>query len=62
MRRLTKSHHPVKFGGHRYCGSGDIIVLACHVITQDHMIKQSCDLMGGSPLLFRLALEYFLQC
>ena len=21
------SHHPVKFGGHRHCGSGDIMFL-----------------------------------
>ena len=26
------SYHPAKFSGHRHCGSGDIIVLVCHVI------------------------------
>ena len=24
---ITVSHHPAKFGGHRHCGSGDIILL-----------------------------------
>ena len=35
------SLHPTKFGGHRHCDSGDIIVLVCHLILQDHMIKVS---------------------
>ena len=42
------SHHPTKFRGHRHCDSGDIISLACHVISQDHVIKWSCDVMGSS--------------
>ena len=25
-----------KFGGHRHCGIGDIMVLVCQVISQDH--------------------------
>ena len=25
------------------------MVLVCHVISQDHMVKGSCDFMGGSP-------------
>ena len=37
------SHQPDKFGGHRHCGSGDIMILVCHVILQGHMIKESCD-------------------
>ena len=32
-------HQLAKFGGHRHCGSGDIMVLVCQVISQDHMIK-----------------------
>ena len=32
-------HQHAKFGGHRHCGSGDIMVLVCQVISQDHMIK-----------------------
>ena len=31
-------YHPSRFGGHRHCGSGDMI-LVCHVILQDHVIK-----------------------
>ena len=33
------SHHPVKFGGCRRCGIGDIMVLVCQVILQDHVVK-----------------------
>ena len=29
--------------------SGDIMVLACHVVSQGHLIKGSYDLMGRSP-------------
>ena len=43
------SYHPVKFGGLSHSGSGFIMNLVCHVILQDHMIKESCDFMGGSP-------------
>ena len=32
-------YHPTKFGDHRHSGSGDIMVLACNVISQDHVIK-----------------------
>ena len=31
------------------CGSGDIMVLVCHVILNDSMIKGSCNFMGGAP-------------
>ena len=48
------SHYPAKFGGHRHCDSGDIIVLVCHVISQEYVIKRSRDLVvvarqGKSP-------------
>ena len=39
LEPLKKSQHPTKFGGHRDCGSGEIMVLVCHMISQDHMIK-----------------------
>ena len=42
-------HHPAKCGGHRLCGSGYIMVLVCHLILKDHIIKGSCDFMGGLP-------------
>ena len=33
------SHHPTKFCSCKYCGSGDIMILVCHVILEDHVIK-----------------------
>ena len=36
--------------GHRHCGSGDMMVLVCHVILQDHVVKGYCDFMARSPL------------
>ena len=43
------SYHPAKFGGHRHCDSWDIMVLTCHVMSQDHVIKGLCDFMGSVP-------------
>ena len=40
------SYHPAKIVDHKHCGSRDIIVLICHVILQDQLIKASCDFMG----------------
>ena len=42
------SHYPAKFGGHRHCDSGDIIVLVCHVISQECLIKRSRDFSCSS--------------
>ena len=42
-------HDPAKIGGDRYCGSGVIKVLVCPLISQDQVIKGSCDFMGRSP-------------
>ena len=39
-----ESNHHAKFGYHGHCGSGDILVLVCHVILQDHVTKGSTDL------------------
>ena len=39
-------HHPAKFGGHRHCGSGDMLI--CHISSRDHVFKESCDFMFGS--------------
>ena len=30
---LKASQHPAKFGGHKDCGSRDIMNLVCHVIS-----------------------------
>ena len=40
------SHHLHKFCGHRYCGSGEIMVLVCHVILEEHVIKGWSNIMG----------------
>ena len=45
---MKVSYHPANFGGHRQCGSGDIMVLVCHVISQDHLINGSYDFVGRS--------------
>ena len=38
---IEKSHeamgHPAKFLGCRSCGSGDIMFLHCHVISEDYL-------------------------
>ena len=31
------SHQSFRFGGHRQSGSGNIMVLVCHVILEDHV-------------------------
>ena len=36
-----------KFGSHRHCGSGELMIQVCHVISQDHVIKESCYFMSG---------------
>ena len=38
------------FGVHGHFGSGDITFLVSQVISEDHIIKWSCDLIGESPL------------
>ena len=42
------SHSPDKFGGHNHRGSGDIIVLVCHVIPQDQVIIVYMTLTTGA--------------
>ena len=37
---------PAKFGGHRLCGSGDIMVLVSQVISLNHLIKKYSNIMG----------------
>ena len=39
-------HHLAKFGGN---GSGDIMVLNCHVISQDHLTQEPWDFLSTSP-------------
>ena len=49
---IKVSYNSATFGGHRHCGSGNIMVLVFHVTLQDHVIKESCDgaHQGKSPL------------
>ena len=47
---VKASHHPATFGNYRYCGSGDIMVLVSHVISQEHMNKVWSNVMSKSPL------------
>ena len=46
---IKVDYHPAKFDSHRYCSSGDMMILVCHVILQDHVIKGACDFMDRSP-------------
>ena len=46
---MKVSHHPAKFCGQRYCGSGDIMVIVSHVILQDHVAEGWSSIMGRSP-------------
>ena len=34
--------------GHRHCGSGDIMILICHVISQDYLTQKLCDFLARS--------------
>ena len=42
--------HSATFGGHKHTGSGDIIVLVCHVTLQDHVINALFGYIVWSPL------------
>ena len=46
QQTIKVSYHPAKFGGHRYYGSGDMILI-CHIFSQYHVIKGWCDLVGS---------------
>ena len=35
------SRHPAKFGCRRHCGSGEKLLLVCHVIFQQHVDERS---------------------
>ena len=50
MQELIKlGYCSAKFGGYRHFDSGDIVVLVCLVISQDHLIKELSGFMGRSP-------------
>ena len=50
------SHQFAKFGGHRHCDSENIMILGYHVISQDHIIKGSCDFIGVCQLRYVMIL------
>ena len=45
---IKVSYHPAKFGGHRHCGSENIMVLMCHVLLEDHVVKGVVTLRAGA--------------
>ena len=47
---LTLGLYANNFGGFRYCGRGDKMILICHVSSKDHMFKGLLDFIGEIPL------------
>ena len=43
------SYHRAKFDGHRHSGNKDIMIFACHVTWQDHVIRALYDFLVRSP-------------
>ena len=43
------SYHPAKFGSHSHSDSGVMMILVCRVISQNHVVKESCDFIGEIP-------------
>ena len=39
------SHNPVKFGGHRFCTSGDVTFLTCHIIAYGAFLPEDLALL-----------------
>ena len=39
----------VKFGGHRFCKSGDLTLLDCHMTLYDHILKGHMTRSVGFP-------------
>ena len=35
LKLLKVSQHHAKFDGHAHCGSGDMMALVCHMISQE---------------------------
>ena len=42
-------NHSIKFGGHRHSGSRDVMIFACHVALQDHVIRELCYFIIRGP-------------
>ena len=54
------SHHPVNFEGNRNCFGEDIMVLLCHVILQDHLVKMLSGFMSGNLSQLVTTLQYLI--
>ena len=39
VNNIMASHQLANFGGHKHCDSEDVMILGCHMISQDHVIK-----------------------
>ena len=48
QKPIKVGQHPAKFGGQKHTDSGDVVVLVCHVIFQDQVVKGSWDFTGMS--------------
>ena len=45
------SYHSAMFCGHSHSGSGVTMIPVCHVISQDHVSKMSCDFYEREPFM-----------
>ena len=41
-----------KFGGHKYFGSGDIILLVCNFISYEQVFNRSSDFVGANSSFY----------
>ena len=48
LKSVMVSHHLAKINSHRHCDSEDLMVLVCHMILQNNVIKMLCEVIGGS--------------
>ena len=58
---MRASYQPAQFGGHSHSGSGVIIILVCHVISQNYLIKRSSD-CGSRNMMFLMIEEHYSTC
>ena len=45
-KSTSRHHHLAGFGGHRHCGSGNVMVLICQVISKDQVKNRSCNFIA----------------
>ena len=49
LKPVTLDHLGTNFVLFRDCGGGDKTFFICHVISNDHVLKELCDFVGGAP-------------